>query len=110
MQNRQLTRGRKRHTYERTLKTDKTEACSKGCSQLVTLASVHLTDECCIQLFKELHLAHGQYALSFLRNKNEVHAAISDSETLRGASARRFKCLADLVFLQSSEGGNNLFQ
>ena len=109
MQNRQLSRGRKRLTYLRTLKVDKTEACSKGCRQLVTLASVYLTDECCIQLFKELHLAHGQYVLSVLNDKNDVLAAISDSEPLRGASARRFKCLADLVFSQSSEGGTQKF-
>jgi hypothetical protein len=55
MRNRHLSRGRKRLTYQRTLTADKTEACSKGCSQLVTLASVYLTDECCIQLFQELH-------------------------------------------------------
>ena len=76
---RQLSRGRKRLTYQRTLKADKEEACSKGCSQLVTLASVYLIDECCIQLFRELHLAHGQYVLRRLNDRNEVFAAIGES-------------------------------
>ena len=70
------------------------------------LGQCNLTDECCIQLFQELHLAHGQYVLTVLHDKNEVLAAISEAEPLRGASARRFKCLADLVFLQSADEGN----
>ncbi len=102
MQNRQLSRGRKRLTYQRTLMADKADACSKGCSQLVNLASVYLTDECCIQLFQELHLSHGQYTLRMLNGRNEVLAAIGESEPLRGASARRFKCLTDLIFSQTS--------
>ena len=108
MQNRQLSRGRKRLTHQRTLMANKADACSKGCSQLVSLASVYLTDECCIQLFQELHLSHGQYALRILNGRNEVLAAIGESEPLRGASARRFKCLTDLIFSQTSstEGGD----
>jgi len=107
MQNRQLSRGRKRLNYQRTLKADKADACSKGCSQLVNLASVYLTDECCIQLFRELHISHGQYTLRMLNGRNEVLAAIGESESLRGASARRFKCLTDIIFSQTSiEGGD----
>jgi hypothetical protein len=73
------------------------DARSKGYGSLVDKAKVHLSDVASSRLCRELTLASGMYVISKLSSRDSVNEAIAGAYK-RGASAERFKVLADKYF------------